>query len=390
MSRGAPHPIRVLLAVAATVLVVLVLVTAPPAAAQRYTDDVYFDFCPHNIAAEAQCPSERPVCCLHMAAVRCCTTASGGCDRCTPNTPIEGYQMLGGSAVIGVVVVTGLLLFGSIITGSVGRHCAWQLEHHRVLSEYQARQALRQREAAAFKRELQETERADVPDAEACVICCARFLDCALVPCGHVCCCRFCAKRLKECPVCRATVGECYRLPDYLVRRLTGAHGKDTEEAVEGESMAMTTTAGDAVKRAAGEEDDDDDNNGGDNDSGNGDGLDEVTTVHVARPAGAGPLTREEREVHASGGRGRGRSGGPDEIEVIRCGGNDGDGDGDDIGTEMALVVTPHGSGSGQQSARAHEGPETTPLSLRPMAPSRSIRGKGGYAPLSTGSSDDE
>lgn len=198
-------------------------------------------YCSFNIAAEARCPAARPVCCVHLSAVRCCPLNENAGCACAEeaNTPVEGYELSHGTAILGMMSGCLMLMMGCIMTSSLGRHCAWQLERHRVIKEYRARQALRRQEAAAYKRELEETEVADLPESEACVICCARLLDCALVPCGHVCSCRFCAKRLKECPVCRGTVELCYRLPNYLTRQLAA------KNSVSGTSNGDAPTAAD-------------------------------------------------------------------------------------------------------------------------------------------------
>lgn len=124
-----------------------------------------------------------------------------------------------------------LLLFGSVITAGMGRHCAWLLERYRVIMAFKERAVLRRAEARKYREELAATEEPDVPEPLACVICCARRIDCALVPCGHVCSCHFCARRMKECPVCRKAVEQRYNLPPYLVRRLVHATDPEAEEA---------------------------------------------------------------------------------------------------------------------------------------------------------------
>jgi len=53
------------------------------------------------------------------------------------------------------------------------------------------------------------------PEAEAeknCVVCLTSKRDCALVPCGHASFCCDCAKKLKECPICRKTVQQTMKI----------------------------------------------------------------------------------------------------------------------------------------------------------------------------------
>lgn len=41
-----------------------------------------------------------------------------------------------------------------------------------------------------------------------CIICCDRFIDCALTPCGHLCACSDCATKLEVCPMCREAINQ--------------------------------------------------------------------------------------------------------------------------------------------------------------------------------------
>ncbi|GET86380.1 hypothetical protein, unknown function [Leishmania tarentolae] len=176
--------------------------------------------CSYQIMESVACPDTKPMCCVASSAIRCCAGTTT-CGNCTGD--IVGYEMPKSSVIIGCFSLSVLVLLGSIIMSGVGRHLAWVLEHRRVIESYRKRLLLRRAEAREFKKELAETEEKNIDDAVACVICCARHIDVALTPCGHVCCCHFCAKRLRECPVCRSAVQRCFDLPLYYVKQLLSA-----------------------------------------------------------------------------------------------------------------------------------------------------------------------
>ncbi|KAG5485555.1 hypothetical protein LSCM1_07643 [Leishmania martiniquensis] len=183
--------------------------------------------CSYQIMRSVACPDAKPMCCVASSAIRCCDGATS-CGNCTDD--VVGYEMPKSSVIIGCFSLSVLVLLGSIIMSGVGRHLAWVLEHRRVIESYRKRLLLRRAEAREFKRELAETEERDIDDAVGCVICCARHIDVALTPCGHVCCCRFCAKRLRECPVCRSPLQRCFDLPLYYVKQLLSAAGTAEED----------------------------------------------------------------------------------------------------------------------------------------------------------------
>ena len=49
-------------------------------------------------------------------------------------------------------------------------------------------------------------------EKELCVVCLHSAKSLAFVPCGHLCACTACGKKLKECPLCRAPVQQWLRV----------------------------------------------------------------------------------------------------------------------------------------------------------------------------------
>ena len=240
-----PHPFAFYMFVFAT-LVLFYLCGFAQSAQSRLERQTYVAYrtphlCSYHIMEAVNCGDDKPMCCVASSAIRCCDRTTS-CGNCTDD--IVGYEMPKSSVILGCFSLSVLVLLGSIIMSGVGRHFAWVLERRRVIENYRKRLVLRRAEAREFKKELAETEEKDVEDSVACVICCARHIDVALTPCGHVCCCRFCAKRLKECPVCRAAVQRCFDLPLYYVKQLVKAADEECEgEAEVNLPTATTTTA---------------------------------------------------------------------------------------------------------------------------------------------------
>ncbi|KPI85655.1 hypothetical protein ABL78_5276 [Leptomonas seymouri] len=204
--------------------------------------------CSYQLMEAVKCGESKPMCCVSSSAIRCCPSTTS-CGNCTD--AIVGYEMPRSSVMLGCFSLSVFVLLGSIIMSGVGRHLAWVLERRRVIENYRKRLVLRRAEAREFKKELADTEERDIEDSVACVICCARHIDVALTPCGHVCCCRFCAKRLKECPVCRAGVQRCFDLPLYYVKQLVKATAEEREGGEEGSQASLTASAASSEFAAA-------------------------------------------------------------------------------------------------------------------------------------------
>jgi hypothetical protein len=241
-SRSGSRPPSSFPATALAALMVFYLCSVAQPALARLERQTYVSYrtphlCSYSMMEAVKCGGATPMCCVASSAIRCCpgTTSCGNCTEV-----VVGYEMPKSSVILGCFSLSILVLLGSIVMSGVGRHLAWVLERRRVIENYRKRLVLRRAEAREFKKELAETEAKDIEDSVACVICCARHIDVALTPCGHVCCCRFCAKRLRECPVCRAAVQRCFDLPLYYVKQLVKAVTDEGEGDEEGSSSPTT------------------------------------------------------------------------------------------------------------------------------------------------------
>ncbi|KAK4791837.1 hypothetical protein SAY86_032250 [Trapa natans] len=112
---------------------------------------------------------------------------------------------------------TKVLFWSAIVLGSfsIGILGFSFIRNWRRWKEWRQRQDQEhhaQRNASAQDEDASEdTESADVPDGQLCVICLMRRRVSAFVPCGHLVCCRRCASSVErelypKCPVCRQSI----------------------------------------------------------------------------------------------------------------------------------------------------------------------------------------
>jgi hypothetical protein len=98
-----------------------------------------------------------------------------------------------------------------------GKVVAFRRELRRQQQELEARELLvaaGDEEDAADGADPQGNADGDDEEDEAklCKVCFCNKVDCALLKCGHIVCCRWCAKKLALCPICREPVSKLVRL----------------------------------------------------------------------------------------------------------------------------------------------------------------------------------
>lgn len=117
--------------------------------------------------------------------------------------------------------MVGICFFGFLLTISsavqYGKVVAFRREHRRQQQELEARELL-----VAAGDEADAADGADPQgnadgddeedEAKLCKVCFCNKVDCALLKCGHIVCCRWCAKKLALCPICREPVSKLVRL----------------------------------------------------------------------------------------------------------------------------------------------------------------------------------
>ena len=177
------------------------------------------------------CPTSAPVCCtwpetgVHAACCPAgftCDLADGTCiffnnatNHSTTNTSgvaPEGGVNMGISAAAALLTLGSMaFLFLCALSAVAGYRCFVKYRAH-VLRR-------REEEAALLADEEQDEEEGgnaqqganaanddDGDDATTCQLCYARRREVIFLPCGHVSCCGACAKRLKNCAICRAEI----------------------------------------------------------------------------------------------------------------------------------------------------------------------------------------
>jgi hypothetical protein len=117
--------------------------------------------------------------------------------------------------------MVGICFFGFLLTISsavqYGKVVAFRRELRRQQQELEARELLvaaGDEEDAADGADPQGNADGDDEEDEAklCKVCFCNKVDCALLKCGHIVCCRWCAKKLALCPICREPVSKLVRL----------------------------------------------------------------------------------------------------------------------------------------------------------------------------------
>eukprot|EP00759_Apiculatamorpha_spiralis_P008599 PhF_6_TR15535/c0_g1_i1/m.24155 len=193
--------------------------------------------CNHGLISTL-CPSSSPICCLQAngAPAACCPTHTrchledGTCQLINKTQTGGGGSSSdqdssgsGGSATkalftmsVGTAMLVGAILFLSVCVG------VWCVL---LLWSRPLRSSARPSEVAplvsteeVYGQELDTevcAEESEVPppeDAANCVVCLDAKIDCVILPCGHLCCCRPCSKHMRICPICRNPISERKRI----------------------------------------------------------------------------------------------------------------------------------------------------------------------------------
>lgn len=279
--------IRKMVACAALVVAVLIV-----AAVNADDDDtaVRRVFCDRLSALVVrECPAAYPVCCIWPNSVftACCPEHSmcdlytGECVAMTNRSVIsDDGEIIPGvhgtdekgkgveislqfaSSMVGVCFFGFLLLISSAV--QYGKVIAFRRELRRQERELEARELLvaegDEQHDDDHGPEADGDNEEEEDEAKLCKVCFCNKVDCALLNCGHIVCCRWCAKKLANCPICREPVDKLVRLPH--VDGIRNAIGSSSAESRQAPLLVAPPVGGDVEPAGTAQIDDGDDHDG--------------------------------------------------------------------------------------------------------------------------------
>ncbi len=99
---------------------------------------------------------------------------------------------------VGLIVGVMFSLIAGFVVGLVVNFARNEREDEKISLE---------QKNVRLKEELRRAQSTGPGQSQDCALCMSQPLEVCLEPCGHVCCCRDCARKLSDkCPICRATV----------------------------------------------------------------------------------------------------------------------------------------------------------------------------------------
>lgn len=243
-------------------LVVILALVVPFSDARRHTHVLCDRISPTIIR---ECPIAYPVCCIWPNRVfTACCPANSRCDlyggecvlmsnstdattsapasygwgenppAATPSSDDDNAMIVDGTpgassnSQAGVEVslqfassFVGVLFFGFLMTVSAaisyGKRSAIRREEARRQRELEQRELLQAADASSSSESESDNGENTEDEHLLCKVCFAKKCDCVLVRCGHITCCRHCAKKLSQCPICRKHVEHIIKIDNALV-----------------------------------------------------------------------------------------------------------------------------------------------------------------------------